>query len=872
MSTYTWTPDEGARGSAERGRELVQKYECNRCHDGTGHDPAPLDKHCVHCHQRIILKTYDAKPELLAKWERNLPHLREVPSLTAAGARLRRGWVEAFIKSPHDLRPGLTAEMPRLELTDADARDLATYLVPDDGAPYALDGASAERGRKLVETRACGGCHVLSGAPALPASPPSGEPRDRDKSVSLAPDLRHVQGKWKAGPLVAWLVDPKKVKPDAVMPATGLTEPEARDVALYLLTARLEPEAPYVPKARLPVLERAVTWAEVETKIFRRTCWHCHSDPDYAIGDGGPGNTGGFGFAGVGLNVATYQGILSGAFPSRRHQPDALARERVQATRRWHAAHRRRDVGAPRRARRQAAPRREGYAARPAALFDGRHPARRELDRPRAAPVVRSTSMLAVAHAPRESSRVDPSAGPGALVGGRYRLEQRLGAGAMGEVWLAEHVSLRSKVALKLVETAGRPNAAELCARFQHEAQAAARIESPFVVRVLDHGVDGTLAFLAMEVLRGESLDQRLLAQGKLSPEAVTLIVAQMALAIDAAHRMGVVHRDLKPANVLLVRATLGAEPGAPCEMAKVVDFGIAKTLGDDRDAALQTQAGVVLGTPVYMSPEQVTGDELDRRSDLWQLGVITYECLVGALPFQGTALGEIFMRICGAPLPVPSARAPSLPAAFDAWFARACARESRRAFSRLDRARAGARRGARHRARAGAGWRHPARRAPRAPTPHPPARRWWRVAVDALSPGNGRLARRRPRPRCAARGPRRLAVAKRGARGTSRLGRRLAQALERERSAARRRERRARRASSGHPAASRGHQRRDQLDQLDQLDQRDRHDQRRRAHHDGERPRHTERATTKRPCPTTAPWPALARGPARLLMPRSRA
>lgn len=283
--------------------------------------------------------------------------------------------------------------------------------------------------------------------------------------------------------------------------------------------------------------------------------------------------------------------------------------------------------------------------------------------------------MLAVAHAPSETSRPGPSASPGAVVGERYRLEQRLGAGAMGEVWLAEHVSLRSKVALKLVETAGRPNAAELCARFQHEAQAAARIESPFVVRVLDHGVDGTLAFLAMEVLRGESLDQRMLARGKLTPEAVTLIVAQMALAIDAAHRMGVVHRDLKPANVLLVRATLGAEPGAPAEAVKVVDFGIAKTLGDDRDAALRTQAGVVLGTPVYMSPEQVTGDEIDPRSDVWQLGVITYECLVGALPFQGAALGEIFMRICGAPLPVPSARAPGLPPAFDAWFARACAR-----------------------------------------------------------------------------------------------------------------------------------------------------------------------------------------------------
>lgn len=313
-STYTWRPDEGARGSVERGRELVLKYECNRCHDGTGHDPAPLDKHCVHCHQRIILKTYDAKPDLLTKWERNLPHLREVPSLTAVGARLRRGWVEGFIKSPHDLRPGLTAEMPRLDLSEADARDLATYLVPDDGAAFTLEGASAERGRKLVETRACGGCHVLSGAPPLPASPPVTDPRDRDKAISLAPDLRHVRGKWKAGPLVAWLVDPKRVKPDAAMPATGLTEAEARDVALYLLTVEVAPEAPYVPKPRLPVLERPVTWAEVETRVFRRTCWHCHSDPDYAIGDGGPGNTGGLGFAGVGLNVATYQGILSGAF------------------------------------------------------------------------------------------------------------------------------------------------------------------------------------------------------------------------------------------------------------------------------------------------------------------------------------------------------------------------------------------------------------------------------------------------------------------------------------------------------------------------------------------------------------------------------
>jgi eukaryotic-like serine/threonine-protein kinase len=293
----------------------------------------------------------------------------------------------------------------------------------------------------------------------------------------------------------------------------------------------------------------------------------------------------------------------------------------------------------------------------------------------------------------------------GAVVSGRYRLRAPIGAGAMGEVWRAEHVTLGTEVAVKLVDTANRDDAQETLARFQLEARAAAQLKSPHVVQILDYGADGRVAFIAMEYLEGESLEQRIERRGWLLPSEVAHILREMARAVDRAHAAGIIHRDLKPPNVFLARVD-------GMEVVKVLDFGIAKMLGQPREAHLQTQAGFVVGTPAYMSPEQVLGKSVDHRSDLWQMAMIAFECMTGRRPFDGASLGQLFMAICTLPLPVPSvfaatpptlpgdasqagaggappARAPlgslppvaQVPPAFDAWFARAASRDPAQRF-----------------------------------------------------------------------------------------------------------------------------------------------------------------------------------------------
>lgn len=265
------------------------------------------------------------------------------------------------------------------------------------------------------------------------------------------------------------------------------------------------------------------------------------------------------------------------------------------------------------------------------------------------------------------------------MIGGRYRLRTPLGAGAMGEVWRADHVALGTQLALKLVDTANREDAPEILARFQQEARAAAQLRSPHVVQILDHGADDRVAFIAMELLEGESLERRLERRGRLTPAETAHVLREMARGIDRAHAAGIVHRDLKPPNVFLARID-------GVEIVKVLDFGIAKFLGVPREAQLQTQAGFVVGTPAYMSPEQVLGKHVDHRSDLWQMAVIAFECVTGQRPFDGATLGQLFMTICTHPVPVPSAIAPAAigghdAAAFDAWFARGVERDPGRRF-----------------------------------------------------------------------------------------------------------------------------------------------------------------------------------------------
>ncbi len=255
----------------------------------------------------------------------------------------------------------------------------------------------------------------------------------------------------------------------------------------------------------------------------------------------------------------------------------------------------------------------------------------------------------------------------GVTVAGSFRLVHELGRGAMGAVWRAHHTRLNVPCAVKFIlgEAAEAPGPR---ARFEQEAQAAALLRSPHVVQVFDYGVWQGIPYIAMELLEGEDLDARLARAGRLGLGEAAAIVAQIALALERAHAAGLVHRDLKPANVFLV-------PEGGRELVKILDFGIAKRVSDFDGGV--TKDGAFLGTPCYMSPEQTRNSRsVDYRSDLWSLGVIAFESVTGRRPFDGDSLGELLQGIASGPLPVPSHYAPSLPAAFDEWWARAAVRE----------------------------------------------------------------------------------------------------------------------------------------------------------------------------------------------------
>lgn len=265
----------------------------------------------------------------------------------------------------------------------------------------------------------------------------------------------------------------------------------------------------------------------------------------------------------------------------------------------------------------------------------------------------------------------DPSP-PEQLVAGKYRVTRLLGQGGMGSVWEGLHVTLGTRVAIKFIESEYADND-EAQQRFVNEARAAARLRTKHVVGVLDQGVtEGGNPYIVMEYLAGEPLDKRLARLGQLSLQDTARILVQVCRALARAHEAGIVHRDLKPENIFLVH---DEEDGS--EIAKVVDFGIAKFTDKSMGVSSSTRTGSVLGTPYYMSPEQARGlRNIDVRSDLWSVGVIAYRCVVGRLPFEGEAVGDLLVKICTSPLPVPSATRPELPPEFDAWFARALERE----------------------------------------------------------------------------------------------------------------------------------------------------------------------------------------------------
>jgi len=236
----------------------------------------------------------------------------------------------------------------------------------------------------------------------------------------------------------------------------------------------------------------------------------------------------------------------------------------------------------------------------------------------------------------------------------------------MGAVWRAEHLGWEAPVAVKLMnrDVTDRP---EALARFEREVRLAAGLRSPHVVQVLDHGIDEDtgIPFIAMELLEGESLEQRLRRLGRLSPEETFSVVAQLVRALSRAHAAGIVHRDLKPDNVFLVRNDEDS-------IVKILDFGVAKGLVPSLEGGL-TRPGSVVGTPFYMSPEQLRGSrEIDHRADLWSLSTIACECLTGRRPFEAEDFAQLALLLLGntgRPLPSTLGR---VPPSFDAWFLRA--------------------------------------------------------------------------------------------------------------------------------------------------------------------------------------------------------
>jgi serine/threonine protein kinase len=255
-----------------------------------------------------------------------------------------------------------------------------------------------------------------------------------------------------------------------------------------------------------------------------------------------------------------------------------------------------------------------------------------------------------------------------AVVAGRFRLNHLLQRGGMGSVWHATHLGLDIPCALKFVKGELLENE-DVVSRFEREAKAAAQLRSPHVVQILDHGVcDGT-PYMAMELLDGEDLGARLKRLGHLEPENLHEIVSGVCRALSRAHALGIVHRDLKPGNIFLVRDD-------DREIAKVLDFGIAKTNKANEVLGGGTKTGAMLGTPYYMSPEQAQGTKLvDFRSDLWSLAIICFQCLTGKLPFVSEALGDLLVKIIVSPIPIPSQVA-AVPPGFDKWWAKAANRE----------------------------------------------------------------------------------------------------------------------------------------------------------------------------------------------------
>ncbi len=253
---------------------------------------------------------------------------------------------------------------------------------------------------------------------------------------------------------------------------------------------------------------------------------------------------------------------------------------------------------------------------------------------------------------------------PGQRLAQRFLLERRLGEGGMGAVWLARDEQLGEAVAVKVIRDVLLADAS-IIERFKREVSAARRILHPNVVRLHDLGEEAGQLFLSMEYVEGESLAERIKRRGQLPLEEVRTVASQLCDALDAAHGAGIVHRDLKPANVLV--SFVGNAP-----QLKVIDFGVAKLSHLEG----MTATSLILGTPEYMAPEQIRGRSVDARADLYALGMILHEALLGKTPFHGDTPIAIGFAACTNAVPSLRASRADVSDAWDVFVHKALAKE----------------------------------------------------------------------------------------------------------------------------------------------------------------------------------------------------
>ncbi len=266
----------------------------------------------------------------------------------------------------------------------------------------------------------------------------------------------------------------------------------------------------------------------------------------------------------------------------------------------------------------------------------------------------------------------------GSTFGAKYRIMEKIGSGGMGGVYLAEHLLMHRHVALKLL----RSNMLEdetLQKRFHNEAKAASQISHPNAVTLFDFGVEEGVPYLVMEYIQGRTLKLLLESEKPLALDRVSNILTQLSEALHAAHRLGIIHRDIKPDNFMIRVDHEGRE------VAKVLDFGIAKSIGPSNmhPESNLTQVGMLVGTPQYMSPEQCQGKELDFRSDVYSLGTVVYEMVTGEPPFRAPSVLELLVRVLNSPAESMRAFKPELniPQGIDAVVLRALEKDPTKRF-----------------------------------------------------------------------------------------------------------------------------------------------------------------------------------------------